>query len=196
MNAIARPRLAPARQALLAKLVIGFSTVVALATSAPEGPPLWNREVEESRQIALTEAGEHKLLVTIELGGELYAGAIRGDLRLVAVTDRAASDFSLRVTRLLPADSAAVAADGGTAGEVARPGVFSPTEALLGLSLACVSTDGAERAAACVEQFEVTLARESERPLTLDLTLNVALVGLQAEEPPGTFNVALEEVPE
>lgn len=196
MNALARPPLAPARQALFAKLVIAVSTVVALATSAPEEPPVWNRDVEESRQIALTEAGEQKLLVTIELGGGLYADASRGELTLVAVTDRAASDFSLRVARLLPADGVEVLSDGGLVQQVARPGAASPTEAFLGLSLACVSRPGAERAASCVEQLEVTLARESERPLTLDLTLNVALAGSHEEEPPGAFSVALVEVPE
>ena len=190
------------RRVLLAKLVICTSMLVALATSPL---PTWTTEDEQRRWVYLDAVREQKLLVTVELGGELYADLRDGEVGLTLYADRAASDLTL-VGRALtpsseparppPAGSIALPPDGGTGVSIARPTLEAPNEARLGFEIDCAERDpSGERAESCIEQFEFTLARESERPLNAYVHLRVKIWGEQEQQPPGTFQVRVEELP-
>lgn len=183
---------------LLAKLVIGITAVVALATSAP---PRWQATETRQASVALEGDSARKLRLTIELTGELYADVIAGNVVVSVVANRAASDLTLNLRPLAPGrDSsgsagAAPAAqpDAGSSSLTARPALDSPNRAALWLGLACPSV--AERGEACVEHFEITLTRDSELPLTADLNVVTTLDGERERRPAGTFDVRLEETP-
>jgi hypothetical protein len=178
------------RRVLLAKLVICTSMLVALATSAP---PIWITEDEQRRWVYLDAVREQKLLVTVELGGELYADVQDGAVGLTLYADRAASDLTL-VGRALTA--IALSPDEEPDVSIARPTLEAPNEARLGFEIECAERDpSGERPESCIEQFEFTLARESERPLNAYVHVGVRIAGEQEQQPPGTFQVRVEELP-
>jgi hypothetical protein len=50
------------------------------------------------------------------------------------------------------------------------------------------------RPESCLEQFEVTLARESQRALTVTLEVGVYVGGSRQTVPDGTFEIHMEEL--
>jgi hypothetical protein len=188
-------------RALLAKLVIGLSALVALATSAP---PEWHRVEYGQLQLAFDGRNERTAILSIELAGELYADAREGTLDVSATADRTASDLVLSVRALEPSMGEPAEAEGdsdvdteldaGAGIPTARPDVKSPNVASLSVPVACAEHDpSAPRAERCVAQFEITLARRSQRPLAVELNVAVQLDGRRETEPPGTFQLTLEE---
>ena len=89
----------PGLRPFFAKLVIAVSGVVAVATSAP---PRWNATEERELLVSLDDTHPRQLLVTLELGGALYADTLGGDALVTAISDRAASDLTLSARRLTP----------------------------------------------------------------------------------------------
>jgi hypothetical protein len=64
----------------------------------------------------------------------------------------------------------------------------------LSVPLTCVGQEpGAPRAESCSEQFELSLRRESQRPLSVELLAIVSLLGTRETQPGGAFQLALEE---
>jgi len=207
-------------RSLLAKLVMGAGVVVALADSPPR---TWIAEEEWSKRVALDELTERRFLVTIELGGALYADTRSGDVTIRAVADRAASDLTLTGWPLTPPEEPVEPADPGVAGfpedtfadagasdaasdagarpggeESSRPGPGAADQAGIGFDLACTERDRLvpeePRPEACVEQFELTLARESERRLSAELRVYVRLIGETQRQPPGTLQIHVQEL--
>lgn len=192
----------PVSRTLLAKLIIGVSAVVALATS---GPPPWTATEEQQLRVALNERSEQRVLLTIELTGPLYQGTYSGSVELTAVADRAASDFSLEARSLTPdalalgsfdapQPDAGSAPDGGASTRVVQPSLESPDRASLQMRLACTELE-AERPEACLAQAEIRLARESARGLDARLSVSVHLQGYYGpDRPPGTLMIDLQEL--
>jgi hypothetical protein len=179
---------------VLAKLVICISAVVALATSAP---PRWHAEEERLQWVHLTDATEKKLLVTVELGGELYADVRQGYVGLTLHADQAASALTVTGRALGRSPPTDAASDAGPGVEVARSAADAPDQLDLGLHIECaergpLSID--ERADSCIDSFEITLQRGAERPLDVYVRLVVVLDGERQRQPPGTFDVRLEEL--
>ena len=214
----------PARQptpvrSLLAKLVIGASIVVALADSPP---PTWHTSEEWGQRVALDEQRERRFLLTIELGGELYADTRRGDVSIWAAADRAASDLTLawRVPippeepegsdpALFPEDTLADAGPGGAAPDAATwpatngwvsrsPNPGAADRIGMGFDLVCADRSqqlpGELRPETCIEQFELSLARGSERTLSAALDVGVTISGQAQRQPAGTFQIRVEEL--
>jgi len=186
--------------ALLAKLVICCGAVIALATSAP---PTWQVEDEQVMRVALDDANTRRLLLTVELGGPLYADASSGWVQLTLSTDRAASDLTFRVERLEGSGdgSTSSASDAGVEGGLVElPWVadFSPeapARAFHSVQLACPPSDLGPRQETCIDQLAITLARTSARPLHAELTIHTTIVGQREKRPRGgSFAVSLEEV--
>ena len=99
------------------------------------------------------------------------------------------------LTQRGPADSNAGAkASGGSGVFDARPSLESPNAAALWFELECTKRPSEQRGEACSEQFEITLTRGSERSLIADLRVDIVLRGRSERQPPGTFQVRLEEV--
>jgi len=188
-------------RALLAKLIIGISAIVALATSAP--PPWTTTEGQELR-VVLDDRSEQRVLLSIEITGPLYQGAYGGLVDVTAVADRAASDFSLEA-RLLTPDTLAVDSfsalqpdsgaepDGGADTLTAQPSLESPDRASLQLGLPCIQLE--ERPESCLARAELRLARESARPLTAQLSVITRLMGGDGSDPPpGSVTIDLQEL--
>ncbi|HKO91915.1 MAG TPA: hypothetical protein VJU61_12220 [Polyangiaceae bacterium] len=205
-------------RSLLAKLVIGTSAIVALADSPL---PTWEAEETWSEHHTLDEQSELRFLLTVELAGELYADTNHGDVTITATADRAASDLTLTLRPLTPqqepeepegaafpedtfADAGASPAppDAGvrpdTTGAVSgRPSPSAADRASIALDLACIERHRErpeERPEACVEQFELTLGRESKLPLSAQLDVQVRLIGETQRRPAGTFQLRAEEL--
>jgi len=203
-------------RSLLAKLVIGASIVVALADSAP---PHWHANEEWSTRVALDERSERRFLITIELAGKLYADARDGDVEITAWADRGAGDMNLAWRPLTPPEEPEGAGfpedtfvDAGSGGTVSDAGAWPATtgwvlgelrpgtadQANVGFRLACTdrspSLPGEPRPETCVEQFELSLARESKRALNADLGVYVTVLGKAEHQPPGTFQIRAEEL--
>jgi hypothetical protein len=185
---------------LLAKLVIGISALVALASSAP---PQWFALEQGQLHLVFDERNERKAILSIEVTGKLYAAAQGGTVELVTTSDRDASDLVLSA-RPLPSDTAVLdptdAPPDAEAqqslsllGALAAPDLSSPTMAWLSVPLECAQDDPpARRPKSCVEQFEITLTRSSQQPLSVDLTATVEVDG-PGQTPPGTLQVFLVE---
>jgi hypothetical protein len=97
---------------VLAKLVICVSAVVAVATS--RALP-WVVEDEQLLRVALDVRSQQQLILSVELGGELYADTFGEGVALTATANRGAADFKLSARSLTrssapdPLDSAASA---------------------------------------------------------------------------------------
>lgn len=190
----------PVPRTLLAKLVIGISALVALATSAP---PPWTATAAGELRVALDDSGEQRVLLSIELTGPLYQGAYAGTVEVTAVTDRAASDFSLEArvltTGALAIDSFAApaldaGADGGASTLTVQPSLESPDRASLSFTLTCTQLEF-PRPESCLAQAELLLARQSARPLSARLSVTTTLTGGGgSDRPPGTSTIDLQEI--
>jgi hypothetical protein len=201
----------PGLRPFFAKLVIAVSAAVAVATSAP---PRWNASESDELVVALEDANPRQLLVTLELGGALYADALGGGVVVTAVSDRAASDLTLSARRLTPVvevreveapvdglsfdEGAALDGgaplDGGVPLLSASPSLESPDRASLWFPLGCPELASTERRETCVEVFQVTLLHASERSLNVTLHIAATLGGSRERRPSGTFTLAIEEV--
>ena len=181
-----------ASRPLLAKLVIAVTGVVALATSRP---PPWVATEERELRVALDERGEQRLLLTVEIADPFYAGLDTAEIDVVVVTDRAASDFSLEARSLTP-DTLEVfgsdAPDFGAGALTVRPSLESPARAAVVLALTCADVELYERPESCFARAELTLARESERPLVASVTATANFSGGDSREPDETFSFELE----
>ena len=198
-----RPRATPGQspRALLAKLVIGISALVALASSPP---PSWVAQEQRHLHLEFDERNERTAMLSIEVTGKLYAAATGGMLELVTTADRAASDLTLSA-RPLPSDPALsdpleAAPESDADPELysllarAHPDLSNPTLVWLSVPLECAQDDPpARRPQSCIEQFEITLTRPSHEPLAVDLTAIVYVGGPGQPAPPGTLQVLLEE---
>lgn len=195
----AKTRVSRSRDAVLAKLVICIGAVVALATSAP---PSWVLEHEQSASVALDDSSTRKLLLTIELGGALYADTRGSEAELTITTDRAASDLTVVIERLGGGEDPSTSSNdaGAESGQDEGPWLVNftleaPARASQWLRLACPPSDLEPREETCLDQFEITLARESESPLQAQLLVRTNVFGQQEKRPRGgTFAVSLEEV--
>src|SRR5688572_16219629 len=144
-----------AHHAFFAKLVVCFGAVLAMATENIP-PALWTAADQQLVSVVLDESSGRKLLLTIELGGELYARAYSGSTDLRLTTDRAASDLTFEVRRL-----GASSADSTSAGDAgAEPyeggsewsaefGLDSPDRAFHRFELACPSREPEQREQTC-----------------------------------------------
>jgi hypothetical protein len=181
-------------RALLAKLVIGVSTVVALADSAQ---PQWysGAEAQAHLQVVFAEQDERKAIFSIELGGPLYADLLDGEVQISATADRTASDLALSVRPFDPSSDEAAPDEPAGEAEVARATPSRPNVAMLSVPVGCPEEDPAvPRPERCSEQFEITLTRGSDRPLSIDLNAVVQLQGRSQTQPKGTFEFHLEEL--
>ena len=70
------------RRALLAKLVIGGSALVALASSPP---PEWVAQQQAHLHLVFDERKERTAILSIEVSGKLYASAQGGTLELFTI---------------------------------------------------------------------------------------------------------------
>jgi hypothetical protein len=184
---------------LLAKLVIGSSALVALASSPP---PQWVVQQQAQLHLVFDERSERTAILSIEISGKLYAAADGGMLELFTTADGAASDLGLSA-RPLPSDAAvsdpteASEADASPELEAlaarSAPDLSSPTLAWLSVPLECAQDDpSARRPKSCIERFEITLTHPSQQPLSVDLSARVD-VGGPGQTAPGTLQVLLEE---
>jgi hypothetical protein len=190
-----------ARNTWLAKLVICISAVVALATSQT---PRWSLEDEQHLSVALHTRREQTLLLTIDLGGNLYRDTVDGEVALTATANRAATDFTFSARALTqpgilesPPESTTGGPDAGRSSGVffaARPTLESPNEASLWFEIECAEPSQERRAETCTALFELTLSRESERPLSAQLSVLTQIRGGSERERPGTFEVSLAQV--
>jgi hypothetical protein len=200
-----------ALRALLGKVVLGISALVALADSAPEGRPLpiWSAEEQRQIQVVFAEQYERRALSSIELHGQLYADLSRAEVEVTATADRSASDLELSVRPLGPSPLEAArfeppsepepnfrgGFDLGSAVPTARAHPMYPHLVSLAVPVECAEDDAAvPRAESCLEQLEITLTRESERPLSVELTVLVRIYAYADTEPEGTFEIHLEEL--
>lgn len=193
---------AQAARALLAKLVIGISTLVALASSPP---PRWLAKAEQQLEIVFDERNERTAILSVDLAGKLYADLAGGTLEVWATADRSASDLVLSVRPLtLAAGDAPPRAPAelqleaelpdAASSPSARPDVRQPNIARLSLPLACAEHQPTvPRAESCSEQLEITLTRESQRPLSVELSVVVFIDGTRKTQPSGVFALALAE---
>jgi hypothetical protein len=217
MSAPANATQATTLRSWLAKLVIGASVVVALADSPPR---TWIANEEWNQHVALDETNERRFLLSIELAGELYADARNGSVSIWASVDRAASDLTLAGRTLPPdeepegagllQDARADAGPGGAAPDAARtwpdmtgwelrrPSAGAAAQVGIGFGLACTDRErhvpGELRPETCVERFELSLARDSERTLSGELAVEVTVVGETQRQPPGTIQIRLQEL--
>lgn len=183
---------------LLAKLVIGIGTLVALASSPP---PRWRAEQAQELQIVFDERNERTVLASVDLAGKLYADLAAGTLDVMVTADRSASDLVLSVRPLAPGGGEPEAPPELQPGEssdgaeltTARPDVRQPNRVWLSLPLGCGEPEPAARAESCSEQFEITLRRESQRPLSVQLSVTSFLDGRRKTQPSGVFQLVLEE---
>ena len=187
------------RRALLAKLVIGGSALVALASSPP---PEWVAQQQAHLHLVFDERKERTAILSIEVSGKLYASAQGGTLELFTTADGAAGDLLLSA-RPLPSDEAvsdpteASQADANPELEAlaarSDPDLSSPIMTWLSVPLECAQSEPpARRPKSCVERFEITLTRPSQMPLNVDLSALVELGG-PGQTAPGTLQVLLEE---
>jgi len=209
-------------RSLLAKLVIGASVVVALADSPPRtwsAEEAWSKRValderSERRFLVTIElAGE---LYADTRSGDVWitatADRAASDLTLTGrpltppeepeePEDPGVAGFP--EDTFADAGASEAAPDAGTrpdttGAESSRPGPGAADRAGLGFNLACIErnrqTPEELRPETCVEQFELTLARESEQPLSAELSVHVTLMGETQREPPGTFQIRAEEL--
>lgn len=188
-------------RARLAKLVIGASALVALASSPPRG---WAAQEQEQLHLVFGERNERTAILSIEVTGKLYALAQGGMLELVTTADRPASDLVLSA-RPLPLDAAlpdptdaVPEADATqtivTGGVMIPPRLSDPTMTWLAVPIECAQEEPpARRPKSCIEQFEITLTRQSQEPLTVDLTALVEVAGPEGYDPSGTLQVFLTE---
>lgn len=188
-------------RARLAKLVIGASALVALASSPPRG---WAAQEQEQLHLVFGERNERTAILSIEVTGKLYAAAQGGILELVTTADRPASDLVLSA-RPLPLDAAlpeptdaVPEADATqtlvTSALMIPPQLSDPSMTWLAVPIQCAREEPpGRRPKSCVEQFEITLTRQSQEPLTVDLTALVQVVGPEGSEPFGTLQVFLIE---
>jgi hypothetical protein len=183
------------RRSWLAKGVILTSAVVALASSPP---PTWRVDQERQLDVQLDELTQQTFLLTIELGGALYADTEFAELDVWATADRVAGDLSLSVR---PVTSAGEGQDPPLTDRetedwplTASPGLNDPTSARIALPVRCVELQRSERAATCSEQFEIRVERTSKKPLSVSLSAAVELEGSVRDQPAGTFELELEEL--
>ena len=186
---------------LLAKLVIGVSALVALATAAL---PDWIAQQQDELHLVFDERNERTAILRIELSGKLYAAARGATLELTTTADRAATDLRLSARPLssdeaLPeplqaAREADVAPEPQAFHDGGNPDLSSPTMTWLSVPLECAQDDPpARRPKSCVELFEITLTRRSQEPLAVDLIATVYVGGGPGATAPGKPQVLLEE---
>ena len=198
-----------AARALLAKLVMGSSALVALADSAPREVGLWYAEEPGKVRLVFAEQNERKALLSIKLDGPLYADVVSAEMEITATADRTASDLELSVRPYEPNPDESARAESvseveadfrngfepQTAVTSARPSPKSPASVSLSVSSECAESDrDVPREGSCLEQLQITLARGSQRPLSVDLEVLVRVQGSLQVAPEGTFEIHLEEL--
>jgi len=198
-----------AARGVLAKLVIAISAFVALADSAIPGPPQWSTAEQAQAQIVFADQNEWRAILSIELSGPLYADLTEAEVQITATADRTASDLELSVRPVEPGPDAPAqlepasetdadlqgGSEPGSAVPRARANPMTPNVVFLSVPLQCASEDpDVPRAESCLEQLEITLARDPQRPVSVDLTVGVSILGAAETEPNGTFEVHLEEL--